>query len=515
MKTLILLIALASAAGDFETAVLTLTGASCVEELDESTMERFRELSLRPVELNSASRSRLLATGLFTPFQVASLLEYRQQTGAILSFVELSLVDGFNRDYVLALRHFVKLESAEPPGRRSGHRFHADMMLRGAVKEQEGHAAACGGKLKLGWGERVELDWASRTTYSDGSFGLGTLSAAYHGSRVPWKLVLGHFNARFGQGLTQWNGFSLQPYGSVGSLRRSGTGFSPTCSFSPELCGAAADVDLGRWNFGAAYSFEGSLPIAAVNYTGRSFAAGLTVTGKAAGTHFQVGVPNASVYGEVAWDGSLQALAGVKWTPSYGSTLGALLRYTGGVPECIAAAGLKGLDAVLAASPKQQRAMVKYAPELVLGQVRMVPALRIAARRTDVLRLEGRGELALEWGGWSFRSRCDLVRCSELGWLVNAEAGRTAGPLKAYLRFTAFRVDKWPDRIYVYERDAPGSFNVPAYYGRGWALALSGSWRPLRAHTFYWRVSYVTYPWMTDTKPSRFEAKLQYALSLW
>ena len=34
--------------------------------------------------------------------------------------------------------------------------------------------------------------------------------------------------------------------------------------------------------------------------------------------------------------------------------------------------------------------------------------------------------------------------------------------------------DNWNDRIYCYERDAPGSFNIPAYYGRGWAASLVG-----------------------------------------
>jgi len=28
-------------------------------------------------------------------------------------------------------------------------------------------------------------------------------------------------------------------------------------------------------------------------------------------------------------------------------------------------------------------------------------------------------------------------------------------------------VDNWDDRIYVYERNAPGNYSVPAYYGRG------------------------------------------------
>ena len=514
MKTLLLFLAFFCAVPDFESAVLRLSGASSVEDLDESILERYRALALRPLNLNTAGCSRLLASGMFTPYQVASLMDYRQRTGDVLSFTELALVDGFPSDFVEALKHFVTLESQSPPGQRPRNRFGADVMIRGAVKEQDGPAFSYGSKVKLTYGDRAELNWGSRTTYSDGHFGIGTISAAYYGKGALGKVVLGHFGARFGQGLTQWSGFSLQPYGSVASLRRSGTGFAATSSFIPELCGVAADFDLGRWNLGAAYSVTGMLPIVSASYIGRTFTAGLTATGKAVGAHWQVGIPNASVYGEVAWSSGPQAVAGVMWVPSYGSKIGAVARYVDGVPEFIAGAGLKGFDAVAAISPKQFRAMAKYAPELHAGPFTVTPSLRLAARHTGSWRLEGRGEAGLALGGWQLRSRLDLVYGSALAWLVNAEAGHTSHPLKAYLRWTLFKIENWSDRIYVYERDAPGSFNVPAYYGKGYALSAVTSWKPSRKHSFNCRISYVAYPWTTEEKPSKLEVKLQYQLSL-
>ena len=518
MKALFLFLVLALSGAhstiDFETAVMRITGAAAVEELDESVMERFRALAVRPVDLNGAGRSRLLATGLFTQFQVASLLDYMEMTGDVLSFTELALVDGFPADFVEALRLFVTLESRDAPGRRHGNKVHGNLMLRGAVREQEGLAGTYGIKAKVEYADRFELNWGSRTTYADGTFGVGTVSAAYYGRRKLGKVVLGHFGARFGQGLTQWSGFSLQPYGSVSSLRRSGTGFAATSSFSPELCGIAADFDLGRWNLGAAYSVTGKLPIANVNYIGKTFTAGLVATSKAAGAHWQVGIPNASIYGEVAWNDGLQGVAGVMWVPAYGSKIGAVGRYVGGAPELIAGASLKGFDAVAAISSKQMRATAKYAPSFTMGPVSFTPALRLAARKTEAWRLEGRGELQLDLAGWMLRSRLDVVHSTATAWLVNAEAARTEGAFKSYLRWTLFKIENWPDRIYVYERDAPGSFNVPAYYGKGFALALAGSWKPSGHHTIYYRVSYVAYPWNTTEKPSKLEVKLQYNLSL-
>ena len=153
MKALFLFLVLALSGAhstiDFETAVMRITGAAAVEELDESVMERFRALAVRPVDLNGAGRSRLLATGLFTQFQVASLLDYMEMTGDVLSFTELALVDGFPADFVEALRLFVTLESRDAPGRRHGNKVHGNLMLRGAVREQEGLAGTYGIKAKV------------------------------------------------------------------------------------------------------------------------------------------------------------------------------------------------------------------------------------------------------------------------------------------------------------------------------------------------------------------------------
>ena len=501
---------------DFDTAVLTVTGASCMEDLDESLLDRLRSYAEHPIDLNSCGRSKLLSCGLMNAFQVASLLEYRQQTGDILSYAELSLIDGFPEEYVAALRHFTVLTlSDRPPGQREG-RAHHDLMLRGAVKTNEGSRSqtAWGAKYRFTAGNRAEFFWGSRTTYSDGTVRPGTFSAALYGRKYLGKVVLGHFAARFGQGLAQWSGFSMSPYSGVGCLSRSGTGFSATGSMTPDLCGAAADFSLGRWTAGCGYSIKERLPIANLTYTLRSFTAGFTATSKAVSADWRIGIPNASVYGELAWKKGIQALCGVMWIPVYGTKVAAVCRYINGAPEVLAGIGAPGLDAIAAWSASQARAMVKYAPALPVGQFKLTPSLRLAAKHKDTWRLEGRGEMQLERQGWMLHSRLDIVHCSGTSWLVNAEAGRSEGKLRAWARWTLFKVEDWDDRIYVYERDAPGNFNVPAYYGKGWSLSAYLAFKPVRRHSFYTRVSYITYPWMTEPKPSRFEVKLQYGLSL-
>ncbi|MBQ6821825.1 MAG: hypothetical protein IJP39_05380, partial [Bacteroidales bacterium] len=105
---LMMLVLLALCPG-FEGAVLFLTGASCIEDLDESTLERFRALEQRPLDLNAAGSRRLVASGLVSAFQAASLIEYRLESGEILSYTELGLVDGFTPAYAEALRPFTVL----------------------------------------------------------------------------------------------------------------------------------------------------------------------------------------------------------------------------------------------------------------------------------------------------------------------------------------------------------------------------------------------------------------------
>lgn len=79
---------------------------------------------------------------------------------------------------------------------------------------------------------------------------------------------------------------------------------------------------------------------------------------------------------------------------------------------------------------------------------------------------------------WSQTVRVDWSHFKGDGFLGYYELGVQKAVLTAYVRVTGFWIDSWDDRIYVYERDGPGNFNVPAYYGRGYGLSLTGAWKP-------------------------------------
>ena len=542
MKTLLLLLALSGPWG-FQKALLFFTGASCVEELSEDEIQRYQTLATHPVDLNAAGRSRLLATGLLTPYQVASLLDYRERSGAVLSWTELGLVDGFTPDRVAALQAFAVLgEPTGAPGQREDRRLHQSLTLRGGVRTTvpaagasgTGPAAAAGLKYELAVGERAELFYSNRITYSAPEPGWGTVSAAYYGRQALGQLIVGHFQARFGQGLVQWSGFSLSGYNSLGAFRRNGTGFSPTGSYAPSLFGVASDWHFGKWRLSAGYA--PGQPILNLTRNWRRLSAGVTATGTGASLEVRVSLPSWALFGEAAvrYALGLSAVAGVLWVPAYGHRAGFVGRWLGRGKEYNGLAlGYEGpalsctADAAVRPDTRafQLKSLLQWHPSYVLSgrspapvspkssspsdpeihrgssfrlidhPITLQPLLRLqlryrpseavapstpaASTNSDTVspfagagvRLDIRGMVTATRGPWILSGRYDAVLGRGFAWNWYAELGwKPSEAFSVYGRGGIFKVDDWDDRIYVYERDAPGNFSVPAYSGKGISL---------------------------------------------
>ena len=548
----------------FEDAVLRITGAGCMEELDESVVERYRILHDHPLDLNSAPRSRLLSSGLLSPWQTAMLLDLRNRTGDILSYAELSLLEGFPSDFTEALRLFTVLRTSAPAAHTEYRRTSHDFLLKASARSAlpgDGIQTCYGLKYSMTLGERAELHWASRTTYDSPGFTAGKFSVAYNGRSLPVKLLLGEYNARFGQGLAAWSGFSLSGFSSVSSFRRNGTGLSATSSFSGGLHGAAAEVDVGKWALSAAYSHKGLLGLANVTRYGRTCTAGASAMfsksgGAVASADFRAGFPGLSFFGEAAMDfrhHTPAALFGALWIPSYGYRLAVLARWypaafssplSGAVRSSTKVSDERGVSAGLqfpwlsatfdlsdhpSKEGMQCKSVLVLSKEFRYGAdssgLSVKPSLRVAARyrpdETLPLRTDLRGDLALSWGAARLNARYNALWYRDMAWLWYVEPGvvlpSSGGrpTLNLWCRLTLFKVDDWDDRIYSYERDAPGSFNVPAYYGREYSASLYSAVRSASGrHRLCMRLSLVDYPWMEKEKPGRAEARVQYQLCL-
>ena len=533
---------------DYLDAVLYLTGASAAEELGEDVLERFEALASRPLRLNTAPEARLVSSGLLSRYQAASVTDYRRNYGDILSVAELALLDGFGEGTARALAPFVSFETQAPPGRSSLEkgRVKTEALMRASLSASEGEGSV-GSALKLRTGdeERWLVSAAAKQAPGGALWPPGALSAsaAVYGRRLPFTAVLGDFNARFGQGLLLWSGFSLSGVQSAAAMDRHPSGLSPAWTLSPDAVhrGAAVDLAIGRFVLSAFWSAG---KCAGVNLTWLARSGQLGVTAIDAGRaslDWRWSLGKWDLFGELAGDAVGRCCAfvsGGAWNPAYqvrlaasvrgypsafdGSLAGALRSSTRSSDESGAAIALDYKDFKLTSDAAyhpgkgtaQYKTVVKYALQL---SERLTAGLRAVSRYRPAdphpWRNELRAEAALAGpAGLSLKGCAAACRSAETSWLTYLESGyvkeSSDGKISLYLRGTAFKVDRWEDRIYIYERDVPGSFSVPAFYGRGCSAAAVASVK--RRHiALHARAGLTAYPGMGGKKPGKAGLKFQ------
>lgn len=561
--------------------ILVLTGASCAEELDEQEVDGFTRYLRHPLPINLSSRSRLLSSGLFSQYQAASLEDYRSRHGDVLSYSELAMVEGFDEVYVAALRPFISLESRSAPGQlNQKERSRQDLILRGSFKG-ESTSYGLKYKLSLQGKAAVSMaarDYYGDAAWFPPSSWSGNITV--NGKKLLSKAVAGDFNLRLGQGLSLWSGMSLGGFSSSSSFSRRPTGLSPSYSWSGigGHRGVAADIRTGRFFILPFISFpglrekmEGSskksvriMPGGALGWGGRNGQVGLQAWGTGErGTvsgDFRWNIYGVDLFGEAALEspsGCLAAVLGSSVSLGEGWRVSGVGRiyprsfegaYSGGVRSWTKTSDERGVavgierygfqftvDLGVKASDKTRKQVKLFAklplqlsPEAVLSlrfTERYRPYENYLVYRTG-LRADvdwSSAGLSARYGesdsdAWKGRFRLEGLLCKSLSGLTYVEAGRKTSRFSSYLRATVFIVDNWDDRIYSYERDAPGNFSVPAYYGRG--LALSFIWgykfRPFKTKTLrlYLKVSDVSYNFMKEAKPSVLEGKIQAVLAL-
>ena len=580
-------------AQDAAGAIARLTGVSDVAELDEGEYEHWAYLLAHPVPINALSEGRLAATGLFSPFQLASLKDYRARCGDILSFLELAQLDGFNDDNVAALRPFITLEGGRIT--RPETAFHGEWISQvsgSATGETTAEGArwassGLGAKTKA----RISVGEWMGAAYSPS----GTYYLALNGVRHPWRLVVGDYRVRTGQGLALWKGFSISGLTSLSAFAKTSPGLSPTASWSEGTAfrGVAGEYRMGRWKALAFVSggFEAD-PLLTGCQLLRLFRNGQVgllayrqektpAQGRKAAKDGEVKLAADAfwafrkweLFGECAWDalpGAGAALAGLRMPLGEKMRLAAAGRYYGGAYGAMHAgalrAGTRCSDEIgfslgweygsekrvkregaegFGSSVQQNKLLLTMDAAAVpstpgKGQLKVFAQydaqlsgtwglqMRLTHRRrwrwTPENRSEGRLDLIWQRGPLRHVTRLDLLRGEGLSGLLYDEWGYgDSGPFRVYLRGTLFAADHWNDRIYAYERDAPGAFSVPAFYGRGWKLMLLAGWKTKLPHhrlraAFYLRGALTGYPaaWAlpgTDPKKPKVQATAQLSLT--
>ena len=523
-------------------AVMRFMGVDSPQELDAAEVERLEDFLERPLRLNMASQSRLQASGLLTPYQVASLTDYRARHGNVMSFTELATVDAFGLDAVQKLRPFISLEC---------HQVHDDV-----IKPRHDLAVKSAYKAT---GMPVENDWSYGLKYrfrtdrlavaigASRPYYTGSLSYDYRKVRV----VMGDFNARFGQGLSLWSGAFMTSLSSPDAFMKKPSGISGTYSFtgSSALTGMAIEATVSRFRVTALMALPGVkemkkhpekvslLPAANLTYLTRYGHASMTYAGHKASVDGAFCIKGVNVFSEVAYDFADRrpaAVCGTQFNASEAVRLASLARYcpkdsyqaafSGAFRASrIDSEGTFSVDAVCYPLGKgkedsysiQVKALANW--ECALGS-----SLRLKIRLSERFRTWGsrfrtdlRADLSYVSGPWLMKMRLNALRCVKTGFVGYYEEGYKTSDMSIYLRQGLFFVDDWEDRIYVYERDAPGSFNVPAMYGRGWFASAVASAHMTRSIRLYVRASYTGYQFMPHEKrkPGKAELKLYILLT--
>lgn len=543
---------------DCTVAVMKFMGVTDLEEVDMYEVERLSEYYYDPINLNLSSVSDLEKTGLFTYYQIVSFADYRTRHGDVMSLTELSSVDGFTQAMVAAISPFISLESRNVTGNMGQIACSQELAVRSGYKSNDADQYMYGLKYRL-VSERVVLGTSASRAYDVGAH----YPTAYSGN-VTWnyghgKLVAGDFNARFGQGLCLWNSAVFSGLSLPSAYMRKPTGIVPTNSFtgSSALTGSAVDLYAGKWKVSAMLAMPGIKNLENVSFMPALNVARYGHYGMLSVTHMMsftdvfspfyripqmktsadasICIRGVNVFGEAAFDWVHQTVAtvcGTDFMASEGLRMAMLLKYcpsegfsndygmavSGEVNHgCLN--GNFSLEGSYYPEPKSKDAQTccqvkaqtewrhTFADKFML-ELRVKERFRTWGFmfRTD-LRIGAQYKTDI----FTLASRFNVLSCDKTGLLGYVEGGYTCSGMSTFLRLGMFKVDDWDDRIYVYERDAPGNFNVPAFYGRGlWTSAYLSS-KPRQWLKLYLRASYISYVFMPPEtrKPGRAELKLQ------
>ena len=558
--------------------ILEFAGYDSPEEMDEYEVERLASFIERPVRINLSSASALRSCGLFTAYQTAALLDYRSRHGDVLSYSELSSVDGFTDEAVRILAPFISLDGGDIHVNDVGSKRPAyDIAVRSALNiAEESATGSYAAKCRISFGGNLSLSLSVSGKYDGSPVPSG--SVVWEPVRIPLRIVAGDFNARFGQGLAIWNGMSMTGLSKVSSFFRSSSGISSSGSFTSSAAhtGIAGEFSFSRMRLSAFVAFPdiktlgikgtGVLPAVNLGWYGRNMC--MSLTHYLETSRFVAGSPmyipdmktsadmalcirGTDVFSEIAFDWvsmTSAGLIGVRFPVGETMRMASHLRYYPDsfnpgrsaavrsvskcsneyglslcceyIPESGGITGSLSVDSAYLPVSKTDVAESIHLKVMADSEIALAESLTLKFRLSERFRTWGRkfrtdvrADLEWEVSHFSVSGRVNVLKCAETGFLGYIEGGYRAGTLSVYLRQVFFFVDNWDDRIYAYERDAPGSFSVPAFYGRGVNTALTVSWKFSRWGRAYVKGTMTSYPFMQKKKPGKAGLKLQFVFS--
>ena len=522
-------------------AVMEFLGSDDLHELDADDVEKLEHLLDAPARINVLSEQELRSCGIFSAYQAAVIVDYIDRHGYVRSLLELSMLDGLGEAFVNKAAPFISLNVQDSGSSGISH----ELAVRSGFKWQktEGCDGNYGVKYRIKAGDRITGTISVSRSYGSASWAPSAFSGSlsWKSARMPLRVVAGDFNARFGQGLTLWSNSFLTTLTTPDSFMKRPSGIAQPWSFTGNsaLTGIAAEAVFGRWQLSTLAAFPGLKEIGsgklqfmpAVNLAWYGRNGQISVTNVLSGSSSQTAVKTGAdaafcirgvnIFGEASYDWIAAVpsmLAGTRFRIGESSDMAFQSRAFLKDQYGAALSGMHSFSTFTAcwvvdytsnSDGHQIKGRITY--DMDFGdlwklKVRVTERLRTWGLP---LRTDARADLIYSKGDWIASMRLNVLNCDKTGVLSYAEAGHKGEKLTAYMRQGIFFIDDWDDRIYVYERDAPGSFNVPAMYGRGLWTSMAASARLSQDLRLYARASYVCYPFMEKKKPGKAELKLQ------
>ena len=235
-------------------------------------------LYTNPLNLNKASQEDLESTYILTPFQARDIVEYIQQNGKLISIYELQSIASLNTEIIQNLVPFVTVEDAvdsRPLLQRvitEPNKFFLFRVRRNLEEERGfrdgdfiGDQNQVYGRFRVSHkgdyslGFTVEKDIGEQLTFGNntGGFDFVSFHAMLENLGMLDKVIVGDFQAQYGQGVVFGSGFSPgKGSETITTTRRSTTGIRPYTSALENgfFRGVAASRKFGNLEASAFYS---------------------------------------------------------------------------------------------------------------------------------------------------------------------------------------------------------------------------------------------------------------------
>jgi hypothetical protein len=265
-------------------------------ENDDAWMNDLSFFRDHPINLNDTRKEELEALHLLTEIQISNLFQHLQQNGKLLIIYELQTIEGFDLPTIQKLLPYICVKD---PGAHS--QLGSKQLLKGdhtlliryaqVLEKQSGYRKTDNLSLSKSSNSRYlgnPQKWyvGYRYTSTAARFGItaekdpGELFFRNKTGQVIPKhdpgfdfysaylfiqqiknikaIAIGDYSLRFGQGLTLWNGTSVNTTSAVFSIRKNASGISPFTSTDENrfMRGIAGSIQIGKFTCSPFYSLK-------------------------------------------------------------------------------------------------------------------------------------------------------------------------------------------------------------------------------------------------------------------